>query len=105
MWMNEMDIEMALRKFDNDETPNLGRAAGILHRLMEWTNDNSDGWPYWKKPANAADTLMMVLTHAQTSYYEGTRGGDITDAELKATLRPVKSFLTRQGVAHAEIIG
>jgi hypothetical protein len=102
MWMNEYDIEDALTRF-TDETPNLKRGAQILDTLKEWTNANSDGWPYWKKPSNAARKLMDLVGAARGS--SPYTIADITEAELKAALTPIKSFLTRQEVNHAEILG
>jgi hypothetical protein len=103
MWMNEYDIEDALRLTAHFELPVARRAAEILSRLCYWTNNNSDGWPYWQKPAKAADKLMTALESAiQASRQRDNE--DMTEAQLKAALTPIKSFLTRQGVAHSEII-
>lgn len=99
MWMNRWDVEEAVERF-SDETPNLKRGAGVLDRLMQWTDSNSDGWPYWQKPANAASKLMEHLESAKRTY-EPT---DITDAELTKALSPIKAFLTKQGVEHALIL-
>lgn len=96
MWMNEYEIEEVRDRFNKEETPNLHEAAVKLHRLMEWTNGCSDGWPYWKLPAKAAARLMEHLHDADYQYRRGTVT-DLTDAELKALLRPVKAFLTRRG--------
>jgi hypothetical protein len=103
MWMNEYDIEDALRLTAYYELPNARRAAEILSKLKDWTNDNSDGWPYWSKPAKAADKLMTALQSAiQASRREDNT--DMTAAQLKAALTPVKSFLTRHGVEHSKIL-
>jgi hypothetical protein len=99
MWMNEWEVEDAVERF-TDETPNLHRGVGILSRLMRWTNNNSDGWPYWQKPSNAAGKLMDHLHAAMRSYAVK----DITEAELKKALSPIKAFLTKQGVDHALIL-
>lgn len=102
-WMNEYEIEDALRMTAVEEVANLRKGAETLNRLKDWTNRNSDGWPYWSKPAKAAEKLMTALSAAQTASF---RGGveDLTDAELKKLLTPIKSFLTRQGVDHSEVI-
>lgn len=99
MWMNEWDIEEAVHRFDRAATPNLGRGAIILQRLMRWTNRNSDGWPYWRLPSNAARSLMNLLQSVD-------RFGpvdDVSDADLKKALAPIKAFLTRRGVSHEAI--
>ena len=99
-WMNEYDIEDALRYTAIHELPNLRRGAEILSRLKDWTNNNSDGWPYWQKPSNAATKLMGYLEAARRNY----DGEDISERDLRDALSPVKAFLTRQGVDHAKIL-
>lgn len=111
MYMNVYEIGEATRLFDTDETPNLDRAARALYHLMRWTNSHSDGWVYWVKPQRAATRLMDLLgAHtyaARFGYYQGTATPlrDATPAELTAALRPVKSFLTRQGEDWRTVIG
>lgn len=103
MWMSEYDIEDALRLTAHFELPNARRAAEILSRLKEWTNENSDGWPYWSKPSKAADKLMTALQSAiQASRQQDDV--DMTETQLKAALTPIKAFLTRQGVEHSKIL-
>lgn len=100
-WINEYEVEEVAEKFhDADETPNLHRGAQILLRLMRWTNNNSDGWPYWQKPANAASKLMDLL-HAHRRDWAVV---DISTQELTKALSPIKAFLTKQGVDHALIL-
>jgi len=103
-WMNECEVEEVQRLFDVNEVPNLAEGAWVLGNLVDWTNRNSDGWPYWSKPSNAAKRLQELL-HAHTyaarfGYYQGTadRLQDVSKADLSAALRPIKAFLTRQGV-------
>lgn len=100
-WMNRYEIEEALRW--TDEGSNAESGARTLYRLMRWTDNHSDGWPYWQKPSKAATRLMDALQKVKES---GRRDGDyvdITEAELKAYYRPIKAFLTRQGVEHSEV--
>lgn len=98
-WMNEYEVEGVVDRF-TEETPNLRRGARILSRLVDWTNNNSDGWPYWQKPSNAASKLMDHLEAARRDY----DAADITEAQLNKTLTPIKTFLTKQGVDHALIL-
>lgn len=102
MWMNEYEIEDALRLTAYFELPNARRGAEILSKLKDWTNNNSDGWPYWQKPSKAADKLMTALTAAINASRQQDNM-DMTQAELQKALTPIKSFLTRQGVAHSEV--
>jgi hypothetical protein len=86
--------------------PNLGRLADNLDALREWTNDNSDGWAYWVKPRRAAQRIIATL-HTTASDLRDYRSGDVvdlTEADVKRLLAPVKAFLTRQGVAHTDVL-
>lgn len=103
-WMNEWDIEDALRRFYPDETPNLATGAQVVATLAHWTNQNSDGWCYWQKPSRAASSLMTLLEAARRPNYNGDMV-DITAAQLAKVLRPIKAFLTRQGVPYDVILG
>jgi len=103
MWMNEYDIERMLNLFDPAEVPNLAKAAKTLDHFATWTNANSDGWAHWPKPAKAATKIMDLLQNASVQAYNGTLR-DASDADLKRALTPIKSFLTRQGAEHAEVL-
>lgn len=92
MFTNEYEIDMYLNRFMQADTPNLRRGAVVLYRLAQWTNDNSDGWAYWKVPQRASVKLQSLL-------YANREGReDVTRELLKARLTPIKAMLTRQGV-------
>lgn len=101
-WMNEYDVENANTMAAQQHLPHLYRGTVILARLVAWTNDHSDGWPYWKLPSKAAAKLMTLIEGAKL--HTG-RAEDITEAQLKAAFTPIKSFLTRQQVDHSEVFG
>lgn len=109
-WLNEGDVRDAVHYIENPwrddpERPNLKRAVKTLEALVEWTNENSDGWPYWPKPSRAASKLQEIIQNSVLSY-QGRTGyaSDISEHELKQALIPVKAFLTRQKVDHSEVI-
>jgi hypothetical protein len=112
-WLNEYEVGEAIRSAEfngqfGDDHPNALKGAQVLDRLMRWTNSNSDGWPYWKLPSNAAKRLMEALYVRYFSAYDKRVTADMTDAELKAALTPIRSFLRRHGVTSAvelEILG
>lgn len=95
-FMNEWDIDNANIRW-NDH-PVLGPAARTLRNLAEWTNQNSDGWPYWSKPCRSAAKLMELIEGDGT--YDFMRGEreDATPARLTAALSPIKAFCTRQKI-------
>lgn len=86
IWLNEHEIRTAFRRYapaGEDEV--LTAAATTLFNLMDWTNDHSDGWPYWRKPAHVSAKLQALI-------YKGKA----TAEEYKQALIPVKAFRTRQ---------
>ena len=101
IFMNEHDVEGALLRFERtrDETPNLRAGAQTLYALMGWVNANSDGWPYWNAPHKAATRLVALLQGA-----DPWNPKDVSEAELRKALTPLKSFLTKRGVNHARIL-
>lgn len=99
MFMNEWDIEDARARFTRSSTSNRLALAIVVDRLREWADENSDGWAYWPKPLRAAQRAIEHIesrTYAANVAQETT---DITRAEMLAAVRPIKSFLTRQGVS------
>lgn len=101
--MNEYDIDDAVFTLDvyGANMPNARKAAAALCWLKDWTNSNSDGWPYWVKPRRAANSLAEAVTASVNGIRLGTEY-DIADDYLTEVLRPVKAFLTRQKVAKAD---
>ena len=102
-FMNEYDIDRACRRGWNTH-PVLGPALTTLANLVDWANDNSDGWPYWPKPARAAAKLMELIERDGTSkWIFDTEREDATVAELRRAYVPLKAFRTRFG-ADFEIV-
>lgn len=102
--LNEFQIENAQREAAYDfHRPNLQAAVLTLARLMEWTNSNSDGWAYWKKPAAASKKLQTLVDERYAIHRHADVDEDVSARDLKAAYTPIKSFLTRQGVDHSVI--
>jgi hypothetical protein len=91
-WMNEYEVNDAVGRYS--EHPVLGPASRTLHNLMVWTNQNSDGWPYWPKPARAAAKLMELMVEGHD--WDPDRE-DVTREQYLKALQPIKAFRTRQG--------
>jgi hypothetical protein len=95
--MNEDEIAWAETRYRLH--PVLGPATRTLANLVEWTNANSDGWPYWRKPAQAAAKLMALIEQGERhdrGKYQGPRTPDVTVQDYKRALTPLKAFRTRQ---------
>ena len=105
---NDYDRHRFQQRFNNNTGfPVLGRAADNLAALADWADQNSDGFHSWPKPLRAAQGLIALLEDAEKRERESWSTGrmaDATTAELTAALRPVKAFLTRQGVQHAAVL-
>jgi len=100
MVLNEWEVEeMERRYYGSDIEPNMARATRALARFVTWTNDHSDGWPYWPKPSRAARRLMEDIYRAHMDCR------DLTPREVTMGLRSVKAFLTRQGADAASVLG
>lgn len=109
MWMNESNVDEAVEIFACNNTPNYAYLAETVQNLMRWTNRNSDGWPYWNKPSNAARKAQEVLSTEvlalrRGSYRPEAEEQDLTSAELRKIISPIKAFLTRQGVEHDQVL-
>lgn len=99
-FMNTYEIEDAARRYDPATYRHLAIGVLVLARLVNWANRNSDGWAYWPKPTRAANRLIELIQGVDRFDPE-----DVTATDLKRACVPIKSFLTRQGVDHAEIFG
>lgn len=102
--MNDYDIARAVRRYATH--PILGPASRTLANLRDAANHNSDGWAYWPKPARAAAKLMemierdvMIERDGTWQYFNDPARADVTSAEYKAALRPIRAFRTRSGIA------
>ncbi len=94
-FMNIYEIEDAVKRYRIH--PILGPATRTLDNLSWWANQNSDGWAYWPKPARAAAKLMELIERDGTNYYHSLQREDVTIAEYRKALAPIKAFRTRQG--------
>ena len=105
-FMNDFDIEQARRLAAKMGWHNVYRGADIIDNLRDWADNNSDGWAHWPKPALAAASLMALVDDIDRRRLamNGHDVPDITDAELRKALKPIRAFLTRQGVDHAEVV-
>lgn len=99
--MNEYEITEAWHFAGINRLHNYERGALILSHLKTWTNQNSDGWMYWAPPSKASAKLQAALEEMMRTHWRDVQ--DLTEAELRKLLAPIKAFLTRRGVDHAEV--
>ena len=102
LYMNDFDFAYAGSRFARGRTPNRLVLTRVVDNLRVWADRNSDGWAYWPKPARAARSAMELIRSTTNAANHEQESHDITDAELKAALRPIKAFLTRQNVLQAD---
>ena len=95
-FMNEYEIDDRARQYR--EHPILGPATRTLEALKDCANHNSDGWCYWLKPSRAAAKLMEMVERDGTARYAHGDRDDVTAAEYRRALSPIKAFRTRTGL-------
>lgn len=100
MWMNQADIMDLHQNLNSHSCPNVRKGVRLLYRLMEAVNDQSDGWPYWKAPSQAAEKLMELLRGCGNIWYP--LHGSITEAQLKEAITPIKRMVTTQRKKQAQ---
>lgn len=105
MWLNEMDVEDSVRRAGMYDMPVAEEGARRLRNFMDWVNENSDGWAYWRKPQAASKKLSTALYVRFFGRRDQAPREDITPEELKAALTPIKSLLTRHGADWREVLG
>lgn len=66
LFMNRWEIEDAVNRYANHKV--LARATRFLYEFMEQTNEVSDGWHSWPKPARAAAKLMKLIQSGCNQY-------------------------------------
>lgn len=89
-WMNEHEIEQQAHQLADH--PVLGPATRTLESLMTVVNANSDGWPYWRVPSEAAKPLMRLIMGDGTWRYLELRLTEITEAQVVEAYEPLKAF-------------
>ena len=94
LYMNRFEVQDACDRYRDH--PILSPATRTLRELVEWTDRNSDGWPYWSKPCRAAARLMELIGDTRT-YLDQPEREDATLDALKRAYRPLRAFATRQG--------
>lgn len=90
MWMSGFEIDQTARRLQGTK---LEKYAHFLWLFADEVNANSDGWYSWRAPSRAAEKLMTLLDKARPGSPEPS------ETELKKSLTPIKSFMTRRGYA------
>ena len=103
-YMNDYDLDSATRRYNPAVTPNRAHLTAVVSALRDWTNRNSDGWAYWPKPVRAAERAIELIDSTTNAENDRRATQDATDAETAAAIRVIRSFLTRQGVAHESVL-
>ena len=98
LFMNEWDIEQAVSLHRNH--PILSKATKLLQDLMNLTNQVSDGWPYWSKPCRAARKLQELI-QANDPRTKKWDAPEVTEADLKRAVAPIKTLLTKEAAVFA----
>jgi hypothetical protein len=97
-FMNDYDLDYARARFTRATKPNRLALVLVVDALREWTDTHSDGWAHWPKPARAASAAIALIESRTSEHNRMQETYDITDAEMRLAVRPIKAFLTRQKV-------
>lgn len=100
--LNEYDVQDGEVRAIRNHMPVAAKGARVLNALVEWTNENSDGWGYWPLPGRASAKLQQALYVRFFGAYATRPDIDLSEAELRRLLAPIKSFLTRRRVSIEE---
>ena len=97
-FMNEYDRTGAIHRFTRASKPNRLALALVVDNLATWADNHSDGWATWPKPARAASAAVKFIESTTSVNNQMQERYDITDAEMRLAVRPIKAFLTRHKV-------
>jgi hypothetical protein len=98
LYLNSDEIDDLQDYFRGPEIPeNVRKAASALQRLKDWTNENSDGWAYWKAPLKAAEPLMLRLMEAESAWRRMKPVEDITEPRMDLFFKPIRDLLSNLG--------
>lgn len=95
IWMSADSVAAAVRGCENHAI--LSPAARFLDKLIEETNDQSDGWMTWEKPCRASQRLQAFIKKytGEWSLTPNSRSNEATMKEFLETLTPIRSLVTR----------
>lgn len=97
IYLNRDEVYEARDLLTRDDRNSVAAAASeTLAAIMEWTDANSDGWPYWPKPSRAAAKLQTLVAQARMAIRGWQEIAPPTEQQYAEALRPVKAFRTRQ---------
>jgi len=98
-YMNEMDIQWMVES--RRHHPVLGPATRTLANFQKEVDAYSDGWPYCSPALRAAKKLMGLIEGDGT--WDAKYGGrEVSQCELVAACRPIKSFCTRHKLEYRQ---
>ena len=93
LFMNTWEVDEARRMWQGH--PVLSKATQLLADLRDIVDANSDGWHSWAAPCRAAKKLQELIQSARPACNNTFTGAEVTEAQLKKAITPIKSFYTR----------
>ena len=99
--LNDYDLAFARQRFTRASKPNRLALVLVIEHLAEETNRVSDGWAYWLPPRRAAQRAIALIESTTNAANDEQERHDISDAELAAAVRPIRSFLTRHASVYS----
>lgn len=96
LYMNDYDLHMARQRFTRATCPNRLALVMVVDQLREWSDFWGDGWMSWPAPPRAARQAMLLIRSTTNEQNRLQETHDISDAEVRRAVAPIKAFLTRQ---------
>jgi hypothetical protein len=98
-YLNASEMDQAVSRFIKATKPNRLALALVVRNLAEWADEHSDGWAYWQAPRRAANEAMGHIESTTNAANVRQDTHDITDEQMRAAVKPIRAFLTRQRVS------
>jgi len=93
MWMNESEIDDAVRRMATAPL-RLARAAEYLQCFKDIINEISDGWAYWSYGTKCSDGLQAIVREGQYPANQYAHSA-ASQADVDKACRKIAAFLRR----------
>ena len=97
MWMNEHEIDEALKWFRRNSIA--AKAARLLSDYRHIVNENSDGWPYWVAGTKPAEKLQRLI-QSQDPRGRSLSPPELVMDDLREALKPIHAFCKQRNLRY-----
>jgi hypothetical protein len=94
IWMNRSAVEMSAENCADH--PVLGPATRFLKILMDYIDDNTDGWAHCPTITKSAGKLMELIDQNTGGFHHPSSGSSITLKDVEKAIVPIRRMATFQ---------